>query len=954
MPARSSGRSYSLRRRAASSVVSIDAPSTAASAAVHATASYYSPLVHTSADRQGQAQEDAEEGREEAVVGGGLDGGVVGSTDSVVRVGLSVHSGHSAVGPVHRSVSDSATARTLPRYIRETVVSEAVCTLDSCTHCCACHILHPCNGYGRCMKTATVPYADCRCAGRCTAGRCAQTECTSNRVVVGLTTSDLLSQSTVVTATRPYHSAGTRRPSDASTVSTPSTLPLPLPGVRRDSDGAQLGEEVCVSPQAGMHASPTAAYRLTSTTVADSGLAASRVVGVAEVAGTTVSTYDTGDDRAEKAGRSKGPQLPSPVLLQLRALPHTPRIVPVIADGRCSVESTLLARGAIPDAHRTKRHKRVIDAGRRRLGQFWTEREWIQRVPVHLRGGNRRPDATDATLRRSYHVYQRLLTADPPTAWLDHCVFYLASAAHDIGALVIHTEGDGPWYCRQIGADKSSHIVVYHACGHYEAVEYNGLRQFSSDHEFVVQLARFAAAQSPPYPAEDDDDLLEVRAEDEGCRMAATTSQQPPPPAVDGAPAVPARPQRAKQATRKQCSAAKAKRALEYGEQQSAAQPLVVPQTSSGVVSLPSLIASVAQHGPLYERVSFHNQPQWRAANEPLWNAYRLASLSGHRSQQTAILLDILQLPQRVLPKLGRSGRAARRRVVADTARRLRTEAERLRAWYNCPDPSSSDNQQAQMSTDTMLNTAAQGGYERPQRAASVAARQAIRQQAAETTNSDPGAETSEDEAVETAVDSEDELNEPFASLSQNNRQHSMINPDSRATRRADYLVRCGLTRKAAQVLHSTTQMADLRTAAAQQAMLQLHPRSPADTVVPGLPEQAPPAVLEDDAGMRRLLTQSDNGASAGPSGWGGNMLPILVQSDMCRLGVIALLRDIVNGELPDDARQLLLTSRLVALAKPNSDGCRPIAVGELFYRLAAIVAVRRVSSEAAVLLAPH
>ena len=83
-------------------------------------------------------------------------------------------------------------------------------------------------------------------------------------------------------------------------------------------------------------------------------------------------------------------------------------------------------------------------------------------------------------------------------------------------------------------------------------------------------------------------------------------------------------------------------------------------------------------------------------------------------------------------------------------------------------------------------------------------------------------------------------------------------------------------------------------------------------------------------------------------------MLAILAQSDICRLGVVALLRDIINGELPDEARQLLLTSRLVALAKPNSDSLRPIAVGEMLYRLAAIVAVKRVTSEAAGLLAPH
>jgi hypothetical protein len=83
-------------------------------------------------------------------------------------------------------------------------------------------------------------------------------------------------------------------------------------------------------------------------------------------------------------------------------------------------------------------------------------------------------------------------------------------------------------------------------------------------------------------------------------------------------------------------------------------------------------------------------------------------------------------------------------------------------------------------------------------------------------------------------------------------------------------------------------------------------------------------------------------------------MLAILAQSDLCRLGVAALLCDIMNGELPDDARQLLLSSRLVALTKPSGDGYRPIAVGELFYRLAAIVAVRRVSGEAAQLLTPH
>ena len=100
-------------------------------------------------------------------------------------------------------------------------------------------------------------------------------------------------------------------------------------------------------------------------------------------------------------------------------------------------------------------------------------------------------------MRRSYHVHQQLLTDSPATEWLDQCVLYVASVEYDIGVLVIYTEGLGEWYCRHVGAGKSSYIVLYHACGHYEAVEYNGMRQFPSDHEFVVRLLQFAATTFP-------------------------------------------------------------------------------------------------------------------------------------------------------------------------------------------------------------------------------------------------------------------------------------------------------------------------------------------------------------------------------------------------------------------------------------------------------------------------
>jgi hypothetical protein len=60
-------------------------------------------------------------------------------------------------------------------------------------------------------------------------------------------------------------------------------------------------------------------------------------------------------------------------------------------------------------------------------------------------------------------------------------------------------------------------------------------------------------------------------------------------------------------------------------------------------------------------------------------------------------------------------------------------------------------------------------------------------------------------------------------------------------------------------------------------------------------------------------------------------------------MGIIALLKDILNGNLSERAPQLLLAKRLVALLKPE-DKYRPIAVGELFYRLAGVIAVRNVT----------
>ena len=218
-------------------------------------------------DRHGQIEEDAEGEEEGTVVGGNVDGRVVCPTDSGdVRVGLRVHTGR----PSSRSMSQTGTNTTpsrtpsLPRYVRNTTVIERVCTLQACSHCCACHLRHSQNGYGRCMKTATAAWPDCECAGGCTAGRCAQPECASNRVVVTTdvdSDSDSDSQSTVILpATESQQPHDDHRSPDVRAVSH-SSHPSPLSGVRRAVDGVHVDEEVCVGPQADTHASSAAAYR---------------------------------------------------------------------------------------------------------------------------------------------------------------------------------------------------------------------------------------------------------------------------------------------------------------------------------------------------------------------------------------------------------------------------------------------------------------------------------------------------------------------------------------------------------------------------------------------------------------------------------------------------------------------------------------------------------------------
>ena len=196
-----------------------------------------------------------------------------------------------------------------------------------------------------------------------------------------------------------------------------------------------------------------------------------------------------------------------------------------------------------------------------------------------------------------------------------------------------------------------------------------------------------------------------------------------------------------------------------------------------------------------------------------------------------------------------------------------------------------------------------------------------------------------------TAADSEDPL-DPFDGFNSAE--------DKAAACRANRLVHHGHIRKAAHVLNSTTRKADTSDPEVMDLLRALHPPPREGGLFPALSSTAPLIHCDDDdSAIYRILRQSNNGSAAGPSGWGGNMVSILADDRRCSSALLRLLQDIANDGITDAMRSLLLSCDLVAIEKP-AGGLRPIAVGELFYRIAATIAVRRVRETAVPILEPH
>lgn len=176
--------------------------------------------------------------------------------------------------------------------------------------------------------------------------------------------------------------------------------------------------------------------------------------------------------------------------------------------------------------------------------------------------------------------------------------------------------------------------------------------------------------------------------------------------------------------------------------------------------------------------------------------------------------------------------------------------------------------------------------------------------------------------------------------------------------RKAKALLRQGFISRSYKALSNTQPPTSLsENEPAYKKLLSLHPFSETNTVIPDLPsaDQLPPKVTLKEIApfLKKLCT----GSAPGPSGFTMEHLYALCDDPEIHKDLTFLVQQILNGDLPDSCRNLLLSSRLIAIPKDRDShdpsNIRPISVGETLYRLAASIAVSSVAQAASELLSP-
>jgi hypothetical protein len=154
--------------------------------------------------------------------------------------------------------------------------------------------------------------------------------------------------------------------------------------------------------------------------------------------------------------------------------------------------------------------------------------------------------------------------------------------------------------------------------------------------------------------------------------------------------------------------------------------------------------------------------------------------------------------------------------------------------------------------------------------------------------------------------------------------------------------LRRGSIQRASRVLRSCPLVTI--DAAAAAALQELHPPAPE----PDMPaETGVPALQVDEDTLRAVLLRVPKGSAPGPSGWTyEHVRSAALHSDAAFDATLSFVNAMLSGELPHCPN--LLASRLIALDKTRGAGAadgslslRPIAIGEVWVRLAGLCALQ-------------
>ena len=112
-----------------------------------------------------------------------------------------------------------------------------------------------------------------------------------------------------------------------------------------------------------------------------------------------------------------------------------------------------------------------------------------------------------------------------------------------------------------------------------------------------------------------------------------------------------------------------------------------------------------------------------------------------------------------------------------------------------------------------------------------------------------------------------------------------------------------------------------------------LHPSAPADERLPPLPAEAQRTLIVDLEELKRVIFESNRGASPGLSGLTADHLWKLCEDVPCLQGIADIVKDICNHEVSQEAWALVNASALLALTKAKG-GIRPVTTKEIFHKI--------------------